>query len=84
MEIVALQENELTRNENVVGNTRGNQGLLRKWREKVFALMVQLHCQKIVEENEKRQKKAKVGVIEKINSDKVTNIGLVYFFISNG
>ena len=63
LEIVAIQETELTRNYEEVGTSRGSQGLLQKWREKVFALMVQLQCQRIVKCDQKRVDTVQVGLL---------------------
>lgn len=56
LEIVSIQEAELTRN-------GGGEGLLRTWREKVFALMVHLQSQAIVQKEMKRKEDAKVRVL---------------------
>ena len=60
LEIVSIQEAELSRHGDVAGHPEDNQGLLRKWREKVWALMVQLQSQKIVEREVKQKEDAKV------------------------
>lgn len=62
LEIVAIQETEMTTNVDLVGNSGDSQTLLKKWREKVFALMVQLHSQKIVESDQKRKENVEVGL----------------------
>jgi hypothetical protein len=62
LEIVSIHETELTRHGGVTGVNGGNEGLLRTWREKVFALMVQLQSQKISENETKRKEDAKVLV----------------------
>ncbi|CAB4034195.1 coiled-coil alpha-helical rod 1-like [Paramuricea clavata] len=61
LEIVSIHETELTRHGGVTGVNGGNEGLLRTWREKVFALMVQLQSQKIVENETKRKEDAKIS-----------------------
>lgn len=58
--IVSIQEAELSRHGGVAGCVGDNQGVLSTWREKVFALMVQLQSQKIVESETKRKDNAKV------------------------
>ncbi|XP_028396439.1 coiled-coil alpha-helical rod protein 1-like [Dendronephthya gigantea] len=58
-EIVSIQEAELSRHGGVAGCVRDRQGVLSTWREKVFALMVQLQSQKIVENETKQKETAK-------------------------
>lgn len=53
LEIVSIQEAELTRN-------GGSECLLRTWREKVFALMVHMQSQAIVQKETTRKEDAKV------------------------
>ena len=68
LEIVSIQEAEMTRQGGVTELNGGNEGLLRTWREKVFALMVQLQSQKIVESETKRKEDAKVLTITPFNN----------------
>ena len=60
LEIVSIQEAEMTRDGGVTVLNGSNEGLLRTWREKVFALMVQLQSQKIAESETKRKEDVKV------------------------
>ena len=62
LEIVSIQETEMTRHAGVRALNGGNEGLLRVWREKVFALMVQLQSLKIVESETKRKEDLKVVI----------------------
>ena len=68
LEIVSIQEAEMTRHGGVTELNGGNEGLLRTWREKVFALMVQLQSQKIVESETKRKEDDKVLTITPFNN----------------
>ena len=60
LEIVSIQEAELTRHGGATALNGSNEGLLRTWREKVFALMVQLQSQKIAESEMKRKEDVKL------------------------
>ena len=62
-EILAIQETELLKFQTKFTKDASDQedGLLTKWREKVFALLVQLKSQEIIHEKEDRNERAQVG-----------------------
>ncbi|KAJ7387466.1 cell differentiation [Desmophyllum pertusum] len=61
-EILSIQEKELMKFQSKFTKDAGNKqdGLLTKWREKVFALLVQLKSQEIIHEKEERKERAQV------------------------
>ena len=63
-EILSIQETELIKFQTKFTKGDNSQGdsLLTKWREKVFALLVQLKSQEIIHEKEERNEKAQVSV----------------------
>ena len=63
-EILSIQETELIKFQTKFTKGDSSQGdsLLTKWREKVFALLVQLKSQEIIHEKEERNEKAQVSV----------------------
>lgn len=63
-EILSMQETELIKVQTKFTKGNGDQGdgLLTKWREKVFALLVQLKSQEIICEKEERNDRAQVSV----------------------
>lgn len=61
LEIITIQEAQLTKHGDMMVSEGDTEGLLRTWREKVFALMVQQQSQKIVENESKQKEDAKVG-----------------------
>ena len=62
-EILLIQESELLKFQSKFVRDPGDQedSLLTKWREKVFALLVQLKSQQILHEKEERSGHAQVG-----------------------
>ena len=62
-EILSIQETELLRFQTKFARDVSDQddGLLTKWREKVFALLVQLKSQQIFHEKEERSGRAQVS-----------------------
>lgn len=63
-EILLIQESELLKFQSKFVRDPGDQedSLLTKWREKVFALLVQLKSQQILHEKEERSGHAQVGI----------------------
>lgn len=63
-EILSIQETELIKFQTkfTKGNSSQGESLLTKWREKVFALLVQLKSQEIIHEKEERNGRAQVSV----------------------
>ena len=63
-EILSIQETQLIKFQTKFTKVDSIQGdsLLSKWREKVFALLVQLKSQEIIHEKEKRNERAQVSV----------------------
>ena len=63
-EILSIQETELIKFQTKFTKGDSSQGdsLLKKWREKVFALLVQLKSQEITHEKEERNDRAQVSV----------------------
>lgn len=63
-EILSIQETELIKFQTKFTKSNSSQGesLLAKWREKVFALLVQLKSQEIIHEKEERNGRAQVSV----------------------
>ena len=63
-EILLIQESELLKFQSKFVRDPGDQedSLLTKWREKVFALLVQLKSQQILHEKEERSGNAQVGI----------------------
>ena len=63
-EILSIQETELIKFQTKFTKGDNSQGdsLLTKWREKVFALLVQLKSQEIIHEKEERNERAQVSV----------------------
>ena len=63
-EILSIQETELIKFQTKFTKGDSSQGdsLLTKWREKVFALLVQLKSQEIIHEKEERNEEAQVSV----------------------
>ena len=62
-EILSIQETELLKFQAKFarGDCHQNDGFLTKWREKLFALLVQLKSQEIIHEKENRDGRAQVG-----------------------
>ena len=63
-EILSIQETELVKFQTKFTKGDSSQGdsLLPKWREKVFALLVQLKSQEITHEKKERNERAQVSV----------------------
>ena len=63
-EILLIQESELLKFQSKFGRDPGDQedSVLTKWREKVFALLVQLKSQQILHEKEERSGHAQVSI----------------------
>lgn len=63
-EILLIQESELLKFQSKFVRDPGDQedSLLTKWREKVFALLVQLKSQQILHEKEERSGQVQVGI----------------------
>lgn len=63
-EILSIQETELIKFQTkfTKDTSRQEDGLLTKWREKVFALLVQLKSQEIIREKEERNERAQVSI----------------------
>lgn len=63
-EILSIQETELIKFQTKFTKdaSRQEDGLLAKWREKVFALLVQLKSQEIIREKEERNERAQVSI----------------------
>lgn len=63
-EILSIQETELIKFQTKFTKdaSRQEDGLLTKWREKVFALLVQLKSQEIIREKEERNERAQVSI----------------------
>ena len=63
-EILSIQETELVKFQTRFTKADSSQGdsLLTKWREKVFALLVQLKSQEITREKEERNERVQVSL----------------------
>lgn len=77
-EILLIQESELLKFQSKFVRDPGDQenSLLTKWREKVFALLVQLKSQQILHEKEERSGHAQVGIsvfLNRIYSEVLSN-----------
>ena len=72
--VLHIQETEMSRNDIYLDGEKASV-LLKKWREKVYALLVQLKAQEISENEELRKLRQKVGMALRFNIT-ITNVAV--------